>query len=54
MKKKDEGKNFEIEKPKKEPDLLKPKEKDEVHKGYNEKNPAQPQGSFTPDSKSGK
>ncbi|MEJ7625316.1 MAG: hypothetical protein WKF35_00515 [Ferruginibacter sp.] len=25
-----------------------------THKGYNEKNPAQPQGSFTPDSKPGK
>jgi hypothetical protein len=28
--------------------------KDPVHKGYNEKNPAQPQGAFTPDSKPGK
>jgi len=25
-----------------------------THKGYNEKNPAQPEGSFTPDSKTGK
>jgi hypothetical protein len=24
---------------------------DPVHKGYNEKNPAQPQGAFQPDSK---
>jgi hypothetical protein len=26
-------------------------EKEDLHKGYNEKNPAQPQGAFTPDSK---
>ena len=26
-------------------------EKDPVHKGYNEKNPTQPQGAFKPDSK---
>lgn len=33
---------------------MKPKEDNQLHKGYNEKNPAQPQGAFTPDSKTGK
>jgi len=27
---------------------------DATHKGYNEKNPVQPEGAFTPDSKTGK
>ena len=31
-----------------------PVKKDPVHKGYNEKNPLQPEGAFTPDSKTGK
>ncbi len=29
-----------------------PVKDDPLHKGYNEKNPAQPQGAFRPDSKS--
>ena len=33
---------------------MKPTENNEMHKGYNEKNPGQPQGAFTPDSKTGK
>lgn len=31
-----------------------PTKKDPLHKGYNEINPVQPQGAFTPDSKTGK
>ena len=53
MKKKDK-KETTITKSKEDPKPLKPKAKDQVHSGYNEKNPAQPQGAFTPDSKTGK
>lgn len=53
MKKKEEDKTG-IVHPKDSSEELKPKESDQLHKGYNEKNPAQPEGSFTPDSKTGK
>lgn len=53
MKKKKEEK-IEIVKPKKEEKDMKPSESEQLHKGYNEKNPVQPEGSFTPDSKTGK
>lgn len=53
MKKKEDQK-IRTAKPKEPVDKLKPEENEQLHKGYNEKNPAQPQGSFTPDSKTGK
>ncbi len=43
-----------IKKAQPEKDSMKAKEDSQLHKGYNEKNPAQPQGAFTPDSKTGK
>lgn len=53
MKKKEEKKS-EITKSKAPDEDMKPKKDEELHKGYNEKNPVQPEGSFTPDSKTGK
>ena len=53
MKKKKEDKTT-VNKPKSESNPLKPGEQDQIHSGYNEKNHAQPQGAFTPDSKTGK
>lgn len=53
MEKKEQEKS-EIAKPTENKDELKPKDGDQLHKGYNEKNPVQPEGAFTPDSKTGK
>ncbi len=49
-----EHEKSEIKKPQDSSEELTPKESDQLHKGYNEKNPPQPEGAFTPDSKTGK
>lgn len=54
MKKKKEEEKIEVDKTTDQKKDMKPTENNETHKGYNEKNPAQPQGAFTPDSKTGK
>lgn len=35
-------------------DSIKKPERTELHKGYNEKNPTEPEGAFKPDNKTGK